>query len=308
MLRDHRPLDRPPVDAAAAPAPQTARTWPRSQRCAGSASSRGCQSIDTVNSGDGDRQGEAVHARRAASPCGARARWRPGRSRGRAPARPRSRRRPRRSPGPARAARGRRRSAPRPALARDRRRAGRPRSARRSTARAAQRMPGAHDADEAVAEQRLARAARGRSPARRPRSPGRRCPSRSGVLSLVGLLARSAAARRGASAPTRATSSGPKFSTKPSLVRSVNVRSQRGEVGRLGRAQDGLGVLHQRADPLAQLERPRCGHQPTPGPHQQRVAGRLAQARQRPAHRRRAEPQPPRRAASRCPPSAARRG
>ena len=49
-------------------------------------------------------------------------------------------------------------------------------------------------------------------------------PSRSGVLSLSGFGTKHSRTP-GASAPTRAMRSGPKFSTKPSLVRSVNVRT-----------------------------------------------------------------------------------
>ena len=64
------------------------------------------------------------------------------------------------------------------------------------------------------------------------------------------------------------------------------------EVELLGGAQHRLAVLHELADPLAQLERPRRGNETAPGPDQQRIARRLAQPRQRPAHRRRAEPQP----------------
>jgi hypothetical protein len=70
-------------------------------------------------------------------------------------------------------------------------------------------------------------------------------------------------------------SSGPKFSTKPSRVRSVN-------------------VLNELADPLAELERAWRRNETSSRPDQQRIAGRLAQARQRTTHRRRAEMQPPR--------------
>jgi len=65
-------------------------------------------------------------------------------------------------------------------------------------------------------------------------------------------------------------------------------------VDRLDRRQHGLGLLHEQADAAAQLQRPRRGHEAAPGAHQQRVAGRGPQPRQRPAGRRRAEAQPAR--------------
>ena len=68
------------------------------------------------------------------------------------------------------------------------------------------------------------------------------------------------------------------------------------EIELLDRAQHRLRVLHELADPLAELERAGRGNQAAPGPDQQRIARRLAQPRQGPAHRRRAEPQPPGRA------------
>ena len=64
------------------------------------------------------------------------------------------------------------------------------------------------------------------------------------------------------------------------------------EVERLGRAQHRLGVLHELTDPPAQFERARCRNETASGPDQQRIAGRRTQSRQRPAHRRRTEPQP----------------
>ena len=157
--------------------------------------------------------------------------------------------------------------------------------------RPAERMARAHDARRGGRERAPGRAARARSSARRPRSRGRRSPRAAGAASLSG-LGTNRRRTRGASAPTRAISSGPKFSTKPSLVRRVKVRRSVERSGSCGGAQDRLGVLHELGHPLAQLERPRRRHQAAPGPHQQRVAGRLAQARQRAAHGGGAQPEP----------------
>ncbi|MNN35854.1 hypothetical protein D3C81_1497200 [compost metagenome] len=63
------------------------------------------------------------------------------------------------------------------------------------------------------------------------------------------------------------------------------------EVQCLGGAQDGFGILHQRADPFTQFQCPGRGNQSAPGPHQQRIARGFAQPRQRPAHGRRAQAQ-----------------
>jgi hypothetical protein len=68
------------------------------------------------------------------------------------------------------------------------------------------------------------------------------------------------------------------------------------EVERLGRAQHRCSVLHELTDPPAQRERPGRRDETASGPDQQRIARRRTQSRQRPAHRRRAEPQPLRRA------------
>src|SRR5712675_2106393 len=64
------------------------------------------------------------------------------------------------------------------------------------------------------------------------------------------------------------------------------------EVELFGRAQDRVSVLHEPTDSLAQRERAGCGDEAASGPDQERIARGLAQSRQRPAHRRRAEPQP----------------
>ena len=86
--------------------------------------------------------------------------------------------------------------------------------------------------------------------------------------------------------------SGPKFSTKPSLVRSVNVRTSCLRLSFSAGRRTASAVLHELTDPLAEFERSGCGNETASGPDQQRIARRLTQSRQRPAHRRRAEPQP----------------
>ncbi len=65
------------------------------------------------------------------------------------------------------------------------------------------------------------------------------------------------------------------------------------EIECLGRPQDRPGVADHLADPFAQFERAGRRNETAPGPDQQRVARRLAQARKRAAHRRRAQPQAP---------------
>lgn len=62
------------------------------------------------------------------------------------------------------------------------------------------------------------------------------------------------------------------------------------------RAQNRFRILHDPADPLTELDCPRRGDQTPSGPDEQGIARRLTQPRQRPAHRGRAEPQPPGRA------------
>ena len=63
-------------------------------------------------------------------------------------------------------------------------------------------------------------------------------------------------------------------------------------------AKNGLSVFYQLTDLLAELERAGCGNETSSGPDQQGIARRLTQPRQRPAHRRRAEPQPSTRASN----------
>ncbi|MNK67042.1 hypothetical protein D3C87_863740 [compost metagenome] len=62
----------------------------------------------------------------------------------------------------------------------------------------------------------------------------------------------------------------------------------------LRRSQHGQHLAHQGAHPFAQFQRARRGHEFTPGAHEQRIAGRLAQARQGAAHGRWTEAQAPR--------------
>ncbi|MNN54549.1 hypothetical protein D3C81_1693720 [compost metagenome] len=68
------------------------------------------------------------------------------------------------------------------------------------------------------------------------------------------------------------------------------------QLHRIGRTKQQRRLLHHTAHLLAQLQRLGRRHQPTPGTHQNRIANGLANTRQRPAHRRRAEVHPPRRA------------
>ena len=92
-----------------------------------------------------------------------------------------------------------------------------------------ERMARAHDADEAVAEQRLGAQLGTRRPLDDPGLEiDRPLAERRASLSGFGTKR---SRTPGASAPTRAISSGPKFSTKPSLVRSVNVRTSRARSG-----------------------------------------------------------------------------
>ena len=57
-------------------------------------------------------------------------------------------------------------------------------------------------------------------------------------------------------------------------------------------AKNRTGFMHRVLRALADLLRIGRQHHLAPGPHQQRIAGRLAQTRERPAHRRGTEPQP----------------
>ena len=83
---------------------------------------------------------------------------------------------------------------------------------------------------------RLRQNGRGTKPEAAPLARGACCPCPTS--------ARSAAERRVLPCP-RAMSSGPKFSTKPSLVRSVNVRDQLFQAELLGRAKNRFRILHE---------------------------------------------------------------
>jgi len=136
---------------------------------------------------------------------------------------------------------------------------------------AAQRVALAHHADEAIAEQSLRAYLRTRA-----------------VSDDAGLQIDTAVAQRrvvlvgfcmkrsrtpGASLPTRVMRPGPKFSTKPSLVRSVNVRTNCTEVERLGRSSEPhRSSMHELADPPPKLERAWRRHEAASGPDQQRIA------------------------------------
>ena len=151
-------------------------------------------------------------------------------------------------------------------------------------------MPPAHDANEAVPEQRL------------------RTDLRSGRLShYAGFQIDGPLAKRRVVLvrllyevqphtgcfPAKACNEG-----RPEVLRKAVAGPQRErsnqffEIERLPGAQNRSCVLDEQADPLAKFDCPGCGNEAAPGPDQQRIAGRRAQSRQRPAHRRRAEAQP----------------
>ena len=148
-----------------------------------------------------------------------------------------------------------------------------------------------HDADEAVAEQRLRAHLRADL---RPDDAGFEidgCIAQPGAF-LVGLgdesqpdprrLAADAGDQRGAEGLDETLA-----------VAQREGAVEPGKIELFGRPQDRLGVADHLADLLAQFERARRRNETAPGPHQQRIAGRLAQPRKRPAHRRGAEPQAP---------------
>ena len=62
------------------------------------------------------------------------------------------------------------------------------------------------------------------------------------------------------------------------------------QVGLLRWAEDRFGILHELTDALPEFERPGCGNKTASGSDQQRIAGRLTQPCQRPAHGRLAQP------------------
>ncbi|MNE03325.1 hypothetical protein D3C80_958210 [compost metagenome] len=71
---------------------------------------------------------------------------------------------------------------------------------------------------------------------------------------------------------------------------------QRTQLHRIGRTKQQTGLFHHAANLFAQLQCLGGRYQATAGAHQDRIANGLANARQRPAHGRRAEVHPPRRA------------
>ena len=215
--------------------PQTSRTQPRSQRCAGSASSRGCQSRETVISGMATGSGKlCIPARRFPV-------WRSGtlaiRSEARASAsaaeKPPTIATISRS-SPSGCQRLVDRSAVEPPPRDEDVPAGRIAGGRDLAL--AQRVPRAHDADEAVAEQRLRAHLRTRRLARRRRFPDRRC-RRAAARCPCPASARSAAARRAPPAPTRAMQVRSEILDEAFAGPQRERADQLLEVERLGRAQ-----------------------------------------------------------------------
>ncbi|MNI55379.1 hypothetical protein D3C73_1103250 [compost metagenome] len=72
--------------------------------------------------------------------------------------------------------------------------------------------------------------------------------------------------------------------------------AQAAQVHHPRRVEQPGGLFHHVAHLFAHLQRLGCRHQATTGAHQNRIADRLANARQRATHGRRAEVHPPRRA------------
>ena len=154
-----------------------------------------------------------------------------------------------------------------------------------------ERVPVPDHAHEAVPEQRLHPHLR--SGVAQHADSRSTSPSRSGRTSLSGLGAKR---RRtpGAVSVTAATRRAANVSTKPSLARTVKVRSRAARSSRGRGPQHGPGLLRQVLHALAQPDGVRRRHQAPAGADQQRVAGRGAQARQRAAHGRGAQAEPPR--------------
>ena len=156
----------------------------------------------------------------------------------------------------------------------------------------AQRMPAAHDADEAVAQQRLRahlRTGRGRDHTGF-QIHGAVAQQRAVLVELAeeaqphaGRLLGDPRDEGGAEVLDEALAGAQRERAHQSL-----------EVELLRGTQDRGGLLHELAHRLAQRECAGRGHETAAGPHQQRIAGGLAQARQRAAHRGRTQPQPPR--------------
>ena len=130
-------------------------------------------------------------------------------------------------------------------------------------------------------------------PVVRPIAPVSRStvPSRSAVLSLSGFSTKRSRTP-GASVLTRAMRLGPKVSTKPSLVRSVKVRTS------LPRSSNAAGRRTASASATSGPIRLRrssargVGTRPRPALTSKGSPVVFAQPRQGPAHRRRTEPQP----------------
>ena len=151
-----------------------------------------------------------------------------------------------------------------------------------------ERVAGAHHANETVAEQAHRPHLRHPSSAPRRRFPDRRS-RRAAPCCPCPASARSAAARPGASAPTRAMRSGPKVSTKPSLVRSVKVRTSLPRLSISAGRRTASASSTSWPTPRAELERPGVGTRPRPALTSNGSPVVCRNRRQRPAHRRRAE-------------------
>ena len=159
---------------------------------------------------------------------------------------------------------------------------------------ARERVPLAHDADEPVAKERLhVQLGTGRLADDAGLQVDGSLAQRRVVLLELGHEAQPDPRRFPADASEQA---------RPEILDETVARPQRERPGHLAkvrlarRAQDRLRVLHERPDGLSELDRPRRGHEAAPGPDQQRILRRLAQPRQRPAHRRGAQAQAPGRA------------
>ena len=169
-----------------------------------------------------------------------------------------------------------------------------------------QRMAGARDADEGVAEQASAPSSSG------PCSPSTPMSRSTSALAqrprvLVGLRREAQPRARAPAPPPPRRSRAAKISTKPSLARIVKMRSIVA-TSRLGAGRRAACAACAAARTAARSASA-CGvsAMPRPGAGEQRVAGGGAQPRQRAAHRRGTEPQPPRRRRRRWPPPAGRR-
>jgi hypothetical protein len=145
----------------------------------------------------------------------------------------------------------------------------------------------ANGAHQAIPEQRLcAQVGRGRGVDDAGLDVHRAVPQRRAVL--VRLLDE-------AQAYLRRLRADPSEQGRPDVLHETIAGSQRErasesrEIQAVLRSQDGLCVLHEATHARPQLERPWRGDQAASGPHQERITRRLAQPRQRPAHRRRAQ-------------------